>query len=93
MVRSGVRHECPSLFPHPASLSLRRTMSHYVFDARTATDQFPGIGRYGRSLTAALIPLLSADEQLTLLSNPTGSAAWTLNYPAPATPARPRPFL
>ncbi len=73
-MRSGVRHECPSLFPHSSPLTPRRLMSHFIFDARTAIDQFPGIGRYVRNLTAALAPLLSADEQLTLLSNPAANA-------------------
>ena len=51
-------------------------MRHYVIDARTATDRFPGIGRYVRNLTSALMPLLATDEQLTLLSNPAGRATW-----------------
>ena len=45
-------------------------MSHYILDARTATVHFPGIGRYVRNLTAALIPQLTADERLSLLWNP-----------------------
>ena len=63
-------------------------MSHFIFDARTAIDQFPGIGRYVRSLTSALTAQLRADEQLTLLSNPTGSAAWDAQLPS-ARDARP----
>ena len=30
-------------------------MTHYVLDARTATDHFPGIGRYAVNLAARLI--------------------------------------
>lgn len=55
-------------------------MSHYVFDARTAIDQFPGIGRYVRSLTSALMTQLRADEQLTLLTNPAGKATWDARH-------------
>ena len=73
-MRSGTKHERPSLFPHSSPLTPRRLMSHFIFDARTAIDQFPGIGRYVRNLTAALAPLLSADEQLILLSNPAANA-------------------
>ena len=55
-------------------------MSHFIFDARTAIDQFPGIGRYVRSLTSALMAQLRADEQLTLLTNPAGIATWDARH-------------
>ena len=42
----------------------------FVLDARTATAHFPGIGRYVANLAAALIPLLSDDERLTVLHHP-----------------------
>jgi alpha-1,3-rhamnosyl/mannosyltransferase len=42
-------------------------MASYILDARAATPHFPGIGRYVRSLAAAMLPLLAADERLTLL--------------------------
>ncbi len=45
-------------------------MPHFVLDARTATPHFPGIGRYVRSLAAALPPLLAPAERLTLLVDP-----------------------
>ena len=63
-------------------------MTHFIFDARTATDRFPGIGRYVRELTSALMPLLNADEQVTILANPAGSATWDALQPR-AGDARP----
>lgn len=54
--------------------------AHYLFDARTATAHFPGIGRYVRNLATAMAPLLAADEQLSILWNPVDPAAWN---PAP----------
>jgi len=41
-----------------------------LFDARTATDAFPGINRYIRSLLSALIPLLREDEHLHVILPP-----------------------
>jgi alpha-1,3-rhamnosyl/mannosyltransferase len=48
----------------------------YVFDARTATDHFPGIGRYVSHLAHHLVPLLAANERLVLLHNPEANANW-----------------
>ena len=45
-------------------------MLEYVLDARTASPRFPGIGRYVRSLAAALLPQLAPHERLTLLVDP-----------------------
>ena len=45
-------------------------MPHYVLDARTATPHFPGIGRYVTNLARGMIPLLAADERLTVLYPP-----------------------
>jgi glycosyltransferase involved in cell wall biosynthesis len=45
-------------------------MPHYVLDARASTPHFPGIGRYCRSLARALVPLLAADEHLSVLHAP-----------------------
>ena len=45
-------------------------MPHYVFDARTATPHFPGIGRYVRNLARELVPLLASAEHLTVLVSP-----------------------
>jgi glycosyltransferase involved in cell wall biosynthesis len=73
-------------------------MSHYVLDARTATAHFPGIGRYVRNLATAIIPLLSADEQLTILWNPVDPSTWNPSplatpqvntLPAPVSPFSP----
>ncbi|RLT41240.1 MAG: glycosyltransferase family 1 protein [Chloroflexi bacterium] len=48
----------------------------YILDARTATAHFPGIGRYVRNLAAALPPLLTDDERLVILWNPSDPTAW-----------------
>ncbi|MEZ4665004.1 MAG: hypothetical protein R2911_46350, partial [Caldilineaceae bacterium] len=44
-------------------------MSHFIFDARTATPHFPGIGRYVNALLDAMPPLLQTDETLTVLQD------------------------
>ncbi len=49
----------------------------YAFDARTATDHFPGIGRYAFHLARALDALLRDDERLAVLYAPSPSA-WKL---------------
>ena len=41
-----------------------------LFDARTATNAFPGINRYIRSLLGSLIPLLREDEHLHVILPP-----------------------
>jgi glycosyltransferase involved in cell wall biosynthesis len=51
---------------------------HYVLDARTATDHFPGIGRYTANLARAMVPLLDENERLILLSDPTQTFPWDL---------------
>ena len=48
-------------------------MARLVLDARTATDHFPGIGRYVASLTQALARL-APNLGLTLLRNPSATA-------------------
>jgi glycosyltransferase involved in cell wall biosynthesis len=48
----------------------------YILDARTATAHFPGIGRYVRNLARALPPLLTDDEQLVVVWNPSDATAW-----------------
>ncbi|MBX3000289.1 MAG: glycosyltransferase family 4 protein [Caldilineaceae bacterium] len=50
--------------------------AHYILDARTATAHFPGIGRYTRNLAAAMVGLLSPDEELSILWNPNEPSAW-----------------
>ena len=51
---------------------------HIVLDARTATDHFPGIGRYVFNLARAMAPLLQSDEQLIMLYDPTQTSPWNL---------------
>jgi len=53
-------------------------MISYVLDARTATNHFPGIGRYVFNLARAMAPLLEGDERLTLLRDPTQPSPWDL---------------
>ena len=50
----------------------------YVLDARTATDHFPGIGRYVSHLATHLVPLLAKDERLLLLHNSKARTRWQL---------------
>jgi glycosyltransferase involved in cell wall biosynthesis len=57
-------------------------MKRYVLDARTATDHFPGIGRYVSNLAQALPSLLAPDERLILLGDPSRPSRWQL--PAPS---------
>ena len=47
-------------------------------DARTATDHFPGIGRYVVNLAQAMIPLLGEDDRLILLRDPAQTSPWDL---------------
>lgn len=47
---------------------------HYVLDARTATNHFPGIGRYVAHLAHALDRLLTPDEEMTVLYRPNAPA-------------------
>ena len=48
----------------------------YVLDARTATDHFPGIGRYVSSLAQAMSAQLSRYEQLLVLLQPGQQSRW-----------------
>jgi glycosyltransferase involved in cell wall biosynthesis len=52
------------------------TVTRYALDARTATDHFPGIGRYVFNLARAMRPLLHGDERLLVLRDPAGSSPW-----------------
>jgi len=47
-------------------------------DARSATNHFPGIGRYVVNLARAMIPLLGQDERLVLLRDPAQPSCWNL---------------
>ena len=49
-----------------------------VIDVRTATDHFPGIGRYAANLTRAMAPLLKGRENLAIMQGPNGSMRWDL---------------
>jgi glycosyltransferase involved in cell wall biosynthesis len=51
-------------------------MTTYTLDVRTATDHFPGIGRYVANLTQAMVPLLGEGEWLSLLRDPAQSSSW-----------------
>ncbi|MFQ5611544.1 MAG: glycosyltransferase family 4 protein [Anaerolineae bacterium] len=50
----------------------------YVLDLRSATDHFPGIGRYAVNLARALIPRLDEAEQLLLLRDPGATSRWNV---------------
>lgn len=52
-------------------------MPAHVLDARTATDHFPGIGRYVSSLAQAMSAQLNRDEQLLVLLQPGQQSRWT----------------
>lgn len=62
-------------------------MRTYVLDARTVTPHFPGIGRYVRSLAAALPGLLAQDERLKII-RPTGT-----NFDFPEEPSEQVSFI
>lgn len=53
-------------------------MKRYCLDARTATNHFPGIGRYVSNLARALVDELAADEQLLLVHDPDQPSRWQL---------------
>lgn len=50
----------------------------YCLDARSATDHFPGIGRYVSNLAQALVPLFNSDETLILLVDRSRPSPWPL---------------
>lgn len=50
----------------------------FAIDSRTATEHFPGIGRYVFNLAQATIRLLSEDERLFLLHQPNQPSPWDL---------------
>lgn len=56
-------------------------MKRYVLDARTATEHFPGIGRYVSQLAHHLARQLAVGEQLLLLHNPQARSGWLLPPP------------
>ncbi len=54
---------------------------NYCLDARTATDHFPGIGRYVSNLAQAMVPLLEPEERLMLFYDPSQRSGWKLPEP------------
>jgi alpha-1,3-rhamnosyl/mannosyltransferase len=50
-------------------------MNKYALDIRTATDHFPGIGRYVSGLLDAMIPILEENERLMLVTSTESRAA------------------
>jgi glycosyltransferase involved in cell wall biosynthesis len=75
-IGSGQVH--PANSPVPEAIEMTSALSHIALDARTATDHFPGIGRYVINLAQALAPLLSEGERLILLRDPTQTFPWDL---------------
>ncbi len=69
----------PSEKPGTALTVTRDGVRKYVLDARTATAHFPGIGRYVASLARAIGSLLTPDERLILLRDPTPPSPWDLS--------------
>ncbi|MFQ5615257.1 MAG: glycosyltransferase family 4 protein, partial [Anaerolineales bacterium] len=55
----------------------------FCLDARTATDHFPGIGRYVSNLSQAMAEHLTGDEQLLLIRDPATPTRWQLPPPQP----------
>jgi alpha-1,3-rhamnosyl/mannosyltransferase len=73
-------------------------MTTYALDARTATNHFPGIGRYVVSMAGAMTQQLVEGERLVLLRDPTQPSVWDLGelaggpvelVDAPLSPFRP----
>lgn len=60
-------------------------MTTYVLDARTATEHFPGIGRYVVNLAREMASALRRDEQLFLLCHPSSSSHFSLEEVARGT--------
>lgn len=54
----------------------------YCLDARTATDHFPGIGRYVSNLARAMVEQLRGGEQLLVIRTP-AQTRWELPPPRP----------
>lgn len=54
-------------------------MTTYVLDARTATEHFPGIGRYVVNLVREMALALRGDERLFLLHCPSSSSHFNLD--------------
>ena len=54
----------------------------FALDARSATDHFPGIGRYVSNLAQSLVPLLTEDEHLLVLHNAQRPSQFQLPQPS-----------
>ncbi|MCB9134157.1 MAG: glycosyltransferase family 4 protein [Anaerolineales bacterium] len=50
----------------------------FCLDARTATDHFPGIGRYVSNLARAMVDQLAGGEELIVFHDPAQASRWTL---------------
>ena len=50
----------------------------FCLDARTATDHFPGIGRYVSNLARAMVNQLVGEEQLIVFRDPSRLSQWEL---------------
>ena len=50
----------------------------FLLDGRSATDHFPGIGRYVSNLAQAIPPILTEDEHLLILRDVTEKSQWQL---------------
>ncbi len=53
-------------------------MNYFLLDGRSATDHFPGIGRYVSNLAQALVPLLAQEEHLLILRDAKRPSSWQL---------------
>lgn len=63
------------------SILCNYSMITYILDARTATNHFPGIGRYVANLAKATALLLRPNERLILLRDPGRPSSWDLATP------------
>jgi alpha-1,3-rhamnosyl/mannosyltransferase len=50
----------------------------FCLDARTATDHFPGIGRYVSNLARGMVEQLTQGEELIVIRDPTRPSRWEL---------------
>ncbi len=52
----------------------------FVLDARSATDHFPGIGRYVSNIAQVLVPLLADGEHLIIVHDAQRPSQWQLPH-------------
>ena len=65
---------------------------HVVFDARTATPHFPGIGRYVRHLVPGVIKQMGPNDTLTVLHHPQSPLSLSANANISYCPVSKTPF-